>query len=159
MCFASHFLWYTLISLVYIFLEGREENYPNTAWVQLNSGHTLCGATRHEERHCPRRFASAYRLRCSRPAFYSLPTQGTGSTSAYCLNKTGGKSWEIRISHSSLNALLRYPENLKELWIIATKRPTESPLIVFGNKGDISNICVTANRQRAMSGKKAEEVS
>lgn len=63
MCFASDFFWYILISLVYIFLEGRE-NYPNTAWVQLNSGHTLYGASRHEERHCPLRFASAYSLRC-----------------------------------------------------------------------------------------------
>lgn len=77
MCFASDFLWYILISLVYIFLEGREENSPNTAQVQLNSGHTLYGASRHEARHCALRFASAYRLRCHL-VFYSCPTPGTG---------------------------------------------------------------------------------
>lgn len=77
MCFASDFLWYILISLVYIFLEGREENYSNTARVQLNSGHTLYGASRHETRHCALRFASAYISGCH-PAFYSRPAPGTG---------------------------------------------------------------------------------
>lgn len=69
------------------------------------------------------------------------------SMSAYCWNKPGGRSGEMQISCWSLNALLRYPENLKELWIIATKRSTESPEQYLEIKGGISNICVMANRQ------------
>lgn len=62
MCFASDSLQYILISLEYILLGGREENLQTQPGVQLNSGRTLSGATRCEERHCLLRFASAYRL-------------------------------------------------------------------------------------------------
>lgn len=44
LCFASAFLGYILISLVYIFFEGKEENYPNTACGPAKElSHTLCG--------------------------------------------------------------------------------------------------------------------
>lgn len=154
MCFASDFLWYILISLVYIFLEGREENYLNTAWGPVNSWHTpslgqpaVRKGTFLEDLQVPTD------LDAMQP-FILFLLRWQVSMFAYCLNKPGGKRWEIQISYWSLNALFRYPENLKELWIIATKRPTESPLIVFGNKrGHFKYLCY------GKLTKKAEEVS
>lgn len=141
MCFASHFLWYTLISLVYIFLEGREENYPNTAWVQLNSGHTLCGTTRHEERHCPHRFASAYRLRCSRPAFYSLPTQGTVPRLLTVWIKQEEKV-ERCGSPTHLSMHSSDIQKISKNYELLQQRDQLSPLTVFGNKrGHFKYLC------------------